>query len=60
MKRLFRKRNSDVGGVCSGIGEYLELDETIIKAIFLILIFTPVPIMLIYIFLWFIIPKEPL
>jgi phage shock protein C len=60
MKRLFRKRNSSIGGVCSGIAEYLGIDEIIIKLIFVALIFSPFPIVLVYILFWFIIPKEPL
>lgn len=58
MKKLLRHRSSTIGGVCEGIGNYLGIDGTIIKLVFFGLIFTPVPITLIYLILWFFIPKE--
>lgn len=58
MEKLYRNRESTIGGVCSGLADYFKLDESIMKAIFAILIFTPVPITFIYIILWIIIPKE--
>jgi phage shock protein PspC (stress-responsive transcriptional regulator) len=58
MKKLHRANPSSIGGVCKGIGNYLNLDETIIKIIFVLLFFTPFPIGLIYLLLWIIIPKE--
>jgi phage shock protein C len=58
MKRLIRKRNSSVAGVCSGISEYLNIDETVIRILFLIGIFTPIPIIFIYLILWIVVPKE--
>jgi phage shock protein PspC (stress-responsive transcriptional regulator) len=58
MKKLHRASSSTSGGVCEGIGNYLNLDETIIRIIFVLLFFTPLPIALIYLLLWIIIPKE--
>lgn len=58
MKKLERPISSTIGGVCEGIGNYLGIDGLIIKLVFLGLLFTPVPITLIYLFLWFFIPKE--
>lgn len=58
MKKLLRPMSSTIGGVCEGIGNYLGIDGTIIKLVFFGLIFTPVPITLIYLILWFLIPKE--
>ncbi len=57
-KRLERKRNGDIAGVCSGLADYLNVDETLVKIIFLVLIFTPFPIGWTYIILWLLIPKE--
>jgi phage shock protein PspC (stress-responsive transcriptional regulator) len=58
MKKLHRANPSSIGGVCEGIGNYLNLDDTIIRIIFVLLFFTPLPIVLIYLLLWIIIPKE--
>jgi phage shock protein PspC (stress-responsive transcriptional regulator) len=59
MKKLYRANSGAIGGVCEGIGNYLNLDETIIRIIFILLFFTPFPIVLIYLLLWIIIPKDP-
>ena len=58
MEKLFRKRHSKIAGICSGLGEYLNLDETIVRLIFVALIFSPAPIITIYLLSWLIIPKE--
>jgi phage shock protein PspC (stress-responsive transcriptional regulator) len=58
MEKLIRKRNSKIAGICSGLGEYLNLDETIVRIIFVALIFSPAPIITIYLLSWLIIPKE--
>jgi phage shock protein PspC (stress-responsive transcriptional regulator) len=58
MRKLIRPRNSTIAGVCDGIGNYLGIDGTIIKIVFFGLLFTPVPITIIYLLLWFFIPKE--
>jgi len=59
MKKLYRKSDSEIAGICSGIGEYFGIDPTIVRLIFVILFFTPIPIVWSYIFFWMIIPKEP-
>jgi phage shock protein C len=58
-KRLERKTPSDIGGVCSGLGDYFDIDEVFVKIIFFALIFTPFPIILTYFLLWIFMPKEP-
>jgi phage shock protein PspC (stress-responsive transcriptional regulator) len=58
MRKLIRPRNSTIAGVCDAIGNYLGIDGTIIKIVFFGLLFTPVPITIIYLLLWFFIPKE--
>jgi len=58
MKRLFRKRNSSIGGVCSGISEFFDVDVTIIRILFVCLIFTSFPIIISYLIMWYLIPKE--
>jgi len=58
MEKLIRKRSSKIAGICSGLGEYFNLDETIVRIIFVALIFSPTPIITIYLLSWLIIPKE--
>jgi phage shock protein PspC (stress-responsive transcriptional regulator) len=58
-KKLERKTPSDIGGVCSGLGDYFDIDEVFVKIIFFTLIFTPFPIILTYFLLWIFMPKEP-
>ena len=59
-KRLYRSR-SDVmlGGVCSGIAKYLEVDPTLVRLAFLLLLFIGMGGLWIYLILWVIMPEEP-
>ena len=57
-KKLERKTPSDLGGVCSGLGDYFDIDEVFVKIIFFALIFTPFPIILTYFLLWIFMQKE--
>lgn len=59
MKKLQRNRGSRLGGVCSGLADYLEIDESVVRTIFVVSIFTPIPITFVYLILWVILPKEP-
>lgn len=59
-KRLMRSlRDRKIAGVCGGIGEYLAIDSTVIRIIFLVLLFTPPVGIVAYIVGWIIMPKEP-
>jgi len=58
MKKLVRKKNSNIAGVCAGISEYLNIDVILIRILFLILVFTSFPIIITYILMWILIPKE--
>ena len=55
-KRIYRnKQDSKIAGVCSGMGDYLNIDPVIIRLIFLATFFLGAgPI--IYIIAWIIIP----
>ena len=58
MKKLFRAKYSTFGGVCKGLSNYFNIDESIIRIIFIVLIFTPFPIIMTYLLMWITIPKE--
>jgi phage shock protein C len=49
-----------IGGVCGGIAEYLNTDETIIRLamVFLTIFSTIFPGVLLYIIAWIIIPED--
>lgn len=60
MKKLYRSRESTIGGVCQGISDYFGINSWAVQLISVILCFTPFPIITIYLLLWILIPKEPL
>ena len=60
-KRLTRSKSDKlIGGVCGGLGEYFDLDPTLIRLAFALLIIFGVgsPI-LFYVLLWIIMPAGP-
>jgi phage shock protein C len=63
-KRLFRSSaNKKIAGVCGGIAEYLQIDSTIVRLIWLVLIFIPMPIVpaiVAYFVAWLVMPQAPL
>uniref|UniRef100_A0A7C3RK54 PspC domain-containing protein n=1 Tax=Dictyoglomus thermophilum TaxID=14 RepID=A0A7C3RK54_DICTH len=60
-KRLYRsKKNRVILGVCGGIGEYLNIDPTIIRLIFIFfLIAFNFSLVVVYFLSALIIPEEP-
>ena len=57
-KRLVRSRTDKmVGGVCGGIGDYFNIDPTLVRVVFAILVLIGVgsPLLL-YLLLWIIMP----
>ena len=59
-KKLYlSEKDKKVGGVCGGIAEYLEVDSTIIRLIFVFAICFWGMGILAYLLAWLIIPKRP-
>jgi phage shock protein C len=59
-KRLYRSKNEKmIAGVCGGLASYFSLDPTIVRLIFILLLFAPPSGILIYLILWLITPLEP-
>ncbi len=59
-KKLYRKPNDQmIAGVCSGLAEYLGLDTTVVRLIFVLLFFLGGNGILIYIILWILMPLQP-
>lgn len=61
VKRLLRsKKNRYIAGVCGGIGEYLNVDPTIVRVIWiLVTFFTGIVFGIVaYVIAWVIMPEE--
>ena len=57
--RLYRSQsNSVIGGVCGGLGDYLNTDPILFRIIFAIVFFVGGSGLLVYIVLWIVIPLE--
>lgn len=61
MKRLFRsKKEKMLGGICGGLGEYADIDPTLLRLLLVILVvFSWGMFLIIYIAAWIIIPPAP-
>ncbi|PJJ79840.1 PspC domain-containing protein [Mucilaginibacter auburnensis] len=60
-KKLYRDElNKKVAGVCAGLAEYLNVDVTIIRVLFLLALIFKGGGGLIYLILWAALPKKPL
>jgi phage shock protein C len=47
-----------VGGVCAGLGEYLNADPTIIRLVFVLLTLAGFSGVLIYLVMWLVVPAK--
>lgn len=58
-KRLYRSRKDRmIAGVCGGIGEYLNIDPTLVRLAFLLLAIWGGGGVLAYLIAWIVIPEE--
>jgi phage shock protein C len=60
MKRLYRSAaDRKIAGVCGGLGEYLDLDPTILRLAWaLVCIITGiVPLVVVYLLAWILVPR---
>ena len=56
-RKLYRSRNdSRIAGICGGLGEYLDIDPTLVRLVFVLLALTGGHGVLLYIILWLIVP----
>ena len=59
-KKLYRSRKDKmIGGVAGGLGEYLDIDSTLVRVIFVVSLFLGGSGVLAYIILWIVVPEEP-
>jgi phage shock protein C len=60
MKKLYRSRtNVMIAGVCSGLADYIDIDPTAVRLVFLLFLFAGLGGFWLYIILWIIMPFEP-
>ena len=59
-KKLYRIKNRQamLGGVSQGLSEYFNIDVTLIRVVFVLLFFTPVPAFFAYFILWVVLPVK--
>jgi len=59
-KRLMRSStDKKLGGVCAGLGDYLDLDVTLVRVLWVLAVFCGGTGLLLYIVLWIVLPVEP-
>jgi phage shock protein C len=59
-KRLYRSRtNRQLQGVCGGLGEYFNVDPTLVRLVLIALSLAGGPGFILYILLWAVVPEEP-
>ena len=59
-KRLYRSRSERwLAGVCGGIGDYFDIDATVIRILFVLFALVFGSGLLFYLILWILIPLEP-
>ncbi len=58
-RRLYRScTDRKIAGVCGGLAQYLNVDPTVVRIIFLILLFIGGGGLLIYLIIWICAPNE--
>lgn len=59
-KRLYRSRkDQQIAGVCGGVADYLGVDPTIVRLLWVIFAIAGGPGLLLYVIMWAIVPEEP-
>ena len=59
-KRLYRsQKDQQIAGVCGGVAEYLGVDPTLVRLLWVIFAIAGGPGLLLYIIMWAIVPLEP-
>jgi phage shock protein C len=60
MKKLYRSLDRQLAGVCGGIAEYLDIDPTVVRIIYLVLTICSAafPGVLLYLILWAMMPER--
>ena len=57
-KRLTRSDDKMIGGGCAGLAEYLDIDPTIVRIVWVLMVLFAGFGILLYVILWLIMPKQ--
>ena len=57
-KRWTRSDDKMIGGVCAGLAEYLDIDPTIVRIVWVLMVLFAGFGILLYVILWLIMPKQ--
>jgi phage shock protein C len=59
-KKLYRSANNKmIAGVAAGLGEYLNIDPTLVRLGFIVLALMGGPGLVAYLIMWLVVPQEP-
>jgi phage shock protein C len=59
-KRLYRsKDNRMISGVCAGLAEYVDIDPTIVRLLFVLGAFAGLATFWVYLVMMLVVPEEP-
>jgi phage shock protein PspC (stress-responsive transcriptional regulator) len=59
-RRLYRSRTQRmIGGVCGGLGEYFDIDPTLVRLLFVVTALAGGPGLLAYIIMLIVVPNQP-
>jgi phage shock protein C len=57
-KRLTRSKEKMVAGVCAGLANYVNIDPTIMRILFVLIAFAGGASVLVYLIMWIVMPEE--
>lgn len=57
-KKLTRSRDKKIAGVCGGLAEFLGLDKSIVRIVWLLCILLAGTGLLAYLIMWIVMPEE--
>jgi phage shock protein C len=57
-KRLTRSKEKMIAGVCTGLANYINIDPTIMRILFVLIAFAGGASLLVYIIMWIVMPEE--
>jgi phage shock protein C len=59
-RKLYRSRtNRKLAGICGGLGQYFNVDATLLRVLFVLLAVLGGSGLILYLALWVIVPREP-
>ena len=56
-KKIYRSRDKMIGGVCAGIGEYFDVDPTVVRLLWVLAVLMGGAGIVVYLAAWIIIPQ---